>query len=177
MRRWKSQLLPDFFGIQFNGWLQRICLLPQQQFHYRWENNSHSNTINLQLLQTTLVLLNLQTDLTTTPNFNVMDMHCGHRICLLFLLWSLFEFRLSVGPKYSVCLGIRADSQAILLRSGTAGPEGVCLLCYCSLAFLTSDHSKYRKNITKKWTFLIYRKWHETLRPTNASTTAYCWWY
>jgi len=59
-------------------------------------------------------------------------------------------------PKYSGCQGRRTVcQQAILLKSGMADAPGVCLLCFCSVAFLTSDCSKCKKT-TKKWTFLTY---------------------
>lgn len=169
MRRGKSQLLPDFFGIQCNGWLQRICLLPQQPFHYRWENNSHSNRINPQLVQTTLVPLNLQTDLTTTSNFKVTDMHCGHRICLS-----------SVPAVKSFWILPFSGSKIFWLPRNTCWQSGNPIkIWHCRscrgmssvLLFYSISNLwpfKIQENITKKWTFLIYCKWHETLRPTQA---------
>lgn len=87
------------------------------------------------------------------------DIRCGHRIppscgptgksfCIDCQWTKIFWLPRNTWT-CSVC------QQAILLKSGMADAPGVCLFCFYSVAFLTSDHSKCKKT-TKKCTFLTY---------------------
>lgn len=63
------------------------------------------------------------------------------------LLWSLSQLHLSVGPKYTGCLGINSTCWpwATLLRPGIASPSGASLPWPLAL-----------QNTTNKWIFLLF---------------------